>query len=192
MNLVAEATFERNTTAVKLALLTIRKAEPEAIILIGPYKPCAAFIRLARRLQMNTFFATISFVGSDRLAKELGAEGAGVVVTQVIPFPEDASTPFVARYHHALEAFDPDAAPGFVSLEGYLVGRLVVAALEKSPGEPTRRALLDTVFNNSFNFLGMRLTYGANDNRGSNAVFLTMIQSDGSFKAIKTFAEVPK
>ncbi|MGB8277232.1 MAG: ABC transporter substrate-binding protein [Methylovirgula sp.] len=192
MNLVAEATFERNTTAVKLALLTIRQAKPEAVILIGPYKPCAAFIRLARQLQMNTFFATISFVGSDRLAKELGAEGAEVVVTQVVPFPEDASMPFVARYHHALAAFDPRAAPGFVSLEGYLVGRLVVAALEKIPGEPTRRALLDTIFNNSFDFLAMRLTYRPNDNRGSDAVFLTMIQSDGKFKPIKTFAEVPK
>lgn len=192
MNLVAEATFERNTTAVKLALLTIRQAKPEAVILIGPYQPCAAFIRLARQLQMNTFFATISFVGSDRLAKELGAEGAGVVVTQVVPFPEDASMPFVAHYHHALEAFDPSAAPGFISLEGYLVGRLVVAALEKIPGEPTRRALLDTIFNNSFDFLGMRLTYHPNDNRGSDAVFLTMIESDGAVKPIKTFAEVPK
>ncbi len=192
MTLVAEGTFERNTTAVKLAFLTIQKANPEAVILIGPYKPCATFIRLARQLQMKAFFATISFVGSDSLAKELGADGRGVVVSQVVPFPEDASVPFVARYHHALKALDPGATPGFVSLEGYLVGRLVVAALEKCPGEPTRRALLDTIFSNRFDFLGMRLTYHPNDNRGSNAVFLTMIGPDGRFKPIKSFAEVPE
>ena len=192
MNAIADAAFQRNTTAVKLALLTIRKAQPEAVILIGPYRPAAAFIRVARQLQMKAFFATISFVGCDHLAKELGATGAGVVVTQVVPFPDDTSIPFVARYHHALEAFDPHAVPGFVSLEGYLVGRLVVTALGKIPGAPTRRALLDTIFNNSFDFQGVRLTYHPNDNRGSNAVFMTRIKSDGTIKPIKSFAKVPK
>lgn len=192
MTLVAEGTFERNTTAVKMALWTIQKAKPQAVILIGPYKPCAAFIRLAHQLQMKAIFAAISFVGSDRLAKELGAEGAGVFVSQVVPLPNDDSIPFVARYHHALEAFNPGAAPGFVSLEGYLVGRLVVAALEKGPDEPTRRAFLDTIFNNSFDFRGLHLTYRPDDNRGSSTVFLTMIQSNGSIKAIKSFAEVPQ
>jgi ABC-type branched-subunit amino acid transport system substrate-binding protein len=192
MSLVADATFERNTTAVKMALWTIRKAQPEAVIMIGPYRPCTAFIRLAHQLQMKPLFASISFVGSDALAKELGSEGAGVFVSQVVPFPADDSIPFVARYHHALAAFDPTATPGFVSLEGYLVGRLIVAALEKGPEAPTRRALLDTISNNSFDFLGMHLAYHPDDNRGSNTVFLTMVGADGKSKPVKSFAEIPQ
>ena len=39
MKLVAEGTFERNTVAVKAALLNIRKGDPEAVIMVGPYKP---------------------------------------------------------------------------------------------------------------------------------------------------------
>ena len=44
-------------------------------------------------------------------------------VTQVTPFPEDASVPVVAAYQAALRAVDAERAPGFVSLEGYLAGR---------------------------------------------------------------------
>src|SRR4051794_10550256 len=38
MQLVAEGTYERNTLAVKTALLTVRRAEPEAVVMVGAYK----------------------------------------------------------------------------------------------------------------------------------------------------------
>jgi ABC-type branched-subunit amino acid transport system substrate-binding protein len=66
MKLVAEGTYERNTTAVKMALLEIRKADPEAIVMVGAYKPCAEFIKLAHRLKLNPVFVNISFVGAQR------------------------------------------------------------------------------------------------------------------------------
>jgi branched-chain amino acid transport system substrate-binding protein len=109
-------------------------------------------------------------------------------MTQVVPFPGDVSLPFVARYQVALQSFDRGVEPGFVSLEGYLVGRLIIAALEKVDGEPTRSALLAAIYSNTFDFQGVHLTYGSNDNRGSDMVFLTMIQPDGSFKAITSLA----
>ena len=87
MQLAGEGTFERNTVAVKAALLAIKKVDPDAVIMISPYKPAAEFIKLAKQVKLNATFVNISFVGSDALAKELGNEGAGVVVTQVVPFP---------------------------------------------------------------------------------------------------------
>src|SRR5437588_2239923 len=126
MKLVAEGTYERNTTARKTARLDIRKAAPEAVVMVGAYKPCAEFIKLAHRLKLNPVFVNISFVGANALAKELGEEGKGVVVTQVVPFPWDANLPLVGRYQKALKAATPDAQIGFVSLEGYMVGRLIV------------------------------------------------------------------
>ena len=136
MQLVSEGNFARNTVAVKMALLSIRKGDPEAVILIGPYKPCAEFIKLARQIKMNARFVNISFVGSNALAKELGPDGSDVIVTQVVPFPRDTTIPLVSRYQAAIEAIDSNAQPGFVTLEGYTVGRLVVEAL----GRVDRRA----------------------------------------------------
>jgi branched-chain amino acid transport system substrate-binding protein len=189
MKLVAEGTYERNTIAVKQGLLEIRKGNPEAVIMVGAYKPCAEFIKLARQIKMDAQFINISFVGSNALAKELGNGGAGVVVTQVVPFPEDASIPVVASYQAALKAADPNAKPGFVTLEGYMVGRVAIEALKKVGGEPTRKAFLDAALGGSFDLGGVKLGYGKDDNQGSDEVFLTVIQADGSFKPVTSLSQ---
>jgi ABC-type branched-subunit amino acid transport system substrate-binding protein len=139
MSLVAEGTFKRNTTAVKSAILEIMKGQPQAVVTVGPYKPIAEFIKLARQLRFDPVFVAISFVGSDSLAHELGNQGSGVVVSQVVPFPGDRSLPVVASYQAALAAISPGAKSGFVSLEGYLVGRLVAEALKRIPGPQRAR-----------------------------------------------------
>jgi ABC-type branched-subunit amino acid transport system substrate-binding protein len=192
MPLAAEGTYERNTVAVKGALLAIKKADPDAVIMIAAYKPAAEFIKLAKQIKLNATFVNISFVGSDALAKELGGAGAGTVITQVVPLPSDTSIPIVARYHDALKASAPSDQPGFVSLEGYLVGRAIVATLEKMNGEPTRKGFIETVQKSGgFDLGGFKLSYSDNDNRGSDQVYLTVIQADGSFKSV-TVLEKPK
>jgi ABC-type branched-subunit amino acid transport system substrate-binding protein len=185
MSFVAAGTFRRNTTAVKSALLEIMKANPEAVVTVGPYKPVAEFIKLARQAKMDAVFVAISFVGSDALSLEMGDKGAGVIVSQVVPFPADKSVPLVASYQAALAAHDHGAKPGFVSLEGYLVGRLVIEALKRVPGEPTREALLDAItYSGAFDLDGIELTYGPANNQGMNQVFFTILQADGSFKPV--------
>jgi ABC-type branched-subunit amino acid transport system substrate-binding protein len=186
LSLVAEGTYKRNTTAVKEALLAIRKSDPQAVVMVGAYKPISEFIKLARKVKMDATFVNISFVGSDALAKELGPDGEGVVITQVVPFPWDNSIPLVQQYQAALKAQDAAATPGFVSLEGYIVGRIAIAALEKAGGELTRESFLKAVYGTgTFDLGGLTLSYGAGDNQGSDAVFLTVIQPDGSFKAVQ-------
>ena len=193
LSLVAEGTFKRNTTAIKSALLEIMKGQPQAVVTVGPYKPIAAFIKLARQLKVDATFVAISFVGSDSLAQELGSEGAGVVVSQVVPFPGDKSLPVVASYQSALAAVNEKSKPGFVSLEGYLAGRLVVEAIKRIPGEPTREAFLDIVEREPFDLGGMKLTFSATQNQGSTRVYFTVLQSNGLFqpvaKLVKTVAK---
>lgn len=185
LELVEEGSYMRNTTAVKMALLAIRKARPEAVVIVGAYKPSAEFIKLAPQVGLDATFVNISFVGSQALAKELGPAGEGVVVTQVVPFPEDLRIPLVARYQEALRASDPTAEPGFVSLEGYIAGRLTIAALETLGHDVTRAGFLAAIREvGTFDLDGITLTYGPDDNQGLDDVFLTVIQSDGGLKSI--------
>jgi ABC-type branched-subunit amino acid transport system substrate-binding protein len=191
MQIAAEATFERNTVAIKSALLTLRRAEPEAVVMVGPYKPCAAFIKLARKLDFNPVFVNISFVGAGALAKELGPDGKGVIVSQVVPFPWDASLKVVADYQAAIKAVDAKAEPEFVSLEGYLVGRLAIAALDKSGPNPTRAGLLKVIKETGkFDIGGLPMTFSAEKNEGLDKVFMTVIQGDGSFKAVEKLTKM--
>ena len=190
MSLVASGSFRRNTTAVKTALLDIMKGQPEAVVTVAPYRPVAEFIKLAHQVKLDAAFVAISFVGADSLAKELGDQGAGVIVSQVVPFPWDTSLPVVASYQRAMAALDPNARAGFVSLEGYLVGRLVAEALNRIAGEPTREKLLDAMAAAPFDLGGVTFGYGPEKNQGGDTVFFTALQADGSLKPISRWGHV--
>ena len=108
MEPVVIGVYTRNTTAVKTALLALRSATPDAVILIGAYKPVATLIAWARHTGLAPVFMTISFVGSNALAEELGHAGAGVFVTQVVPFPTDNIPRVGIAYRQALAAHAPE------------------------------------------------------------------------------------
>lgn len=185
MELTAEGTFERNTRAVGSALRTLKRTEPEAVVMVGTYGPCAEFIKLAHMSGFDPIFVNISFVGASSLAKELGPEGKGVIVSQVVPFPWDASVKVVADYQAAEKALDPNLKPDFVSLEGYLSGRLVAAALEMAGPNPTRAEMLRLINDvGRFDISGDVMTFGPKTQDLPPKVFLTVIQPDGTFKAV--------
>ncbi len=219
MEPVAIGLYPRNTTAVKAALLDLREGNPDAVILVGAYKPIATLIAWARDIGMDPIFMTVSFVGSNALAGELGPDGAGVFVTQVVPFPTDGSPPVVVTrntlavpsltlqplqtsdnppivdaYLNALSDFAPAAVPGFVSLEGYLAGRLAVTGLEACGQEVDRTCFLNSLLGIdqavSIDLDGFSLNYASGDNQGSDAIFLTVIGQDGNFHPVDTLRDI--
>ena len=85
----------------------------------------------------------------------------------------------------ALKVIDSKAEPEFVSLEGYLVGRLTIAALEKAGKNVTRAGLINVIKETGrFDIGGLTMTFSAEKNDGLDKVFMTVIQPDGSFKAV--------
>lgn len=189
MDAAALAVYPRNTTAVKTALLELRRRTPEAVIVVGSYQPVAAMIAWSRHIGFDPVFITISFVGSNALAQKLGSEGAGVFVTQVVPFPIGTESRIVDRYRRALAAHAPDAEPGFVSLEGYLAGRLAVAALERAGADVDRTGFLDSLRRaEPIDIDGFELRYD-DDNQGSDLVFVTAIGRDGRYRPISHLGE---
>ena len=185
LTLVVQGTYTRNTTAVKKALLDIRGAKPDAVVMVGAYKPVAEFIHLSRKLNFNPVFVNISFVGSEALARELGPDGEGVIVSQVVPFPWDETIPVVAEYHKAMTALDPEAHPGFVTLEGYLAGRLALAALDAAGPKLTRQRFLTALAGiRTLELDGVTMVFGPGDNQGMDEVFLTRITKDGAFQPV--------
>ena len=176
--------YPRNTIAVKSATLKIAEADPEAVIMIGAYAPVARAIELLRR-DIDPVFMAVSFVGSSALAHELGDDADRVYVTQVVPLPHDRDIPVVSRYHDALAAYDPKAEPGFVSLEGYVVGRLAIAGLDACGRDLTRNCFLGSLHHAAeIDIDGIKLKYGPDDNQGSDEVYLTAIGNDGSYRQL--------
>ena len=191
MEPAAIGVYPRNTQAVKTSLLDLQQGNPEAIIMIGAYRPVATLIAWARHIGLDVVFMTVSFVGSNALAEELGPNGIGIYVTQVVPFPTDGSVAIVAAYLKALAAYSPDAVPGFVSLEGYMAGRLAIAGLERCGQEVDRACFLNGLRSaDVIDLDGFQLRYGPLDNQGSDEIFLTVIGSDGTYHPVTTLRDL--
>ncbi len=187
LKILGEATYPRNTVAVGRAVITMRRLRPEAIVMIGAYKPCAEFIKKAKRFGLSdTKFINISFVGSKALLKELGKDGEGILITQVVPFPWDDSLPGVKEYQQEMKAEYPDFEPGFVSLEGYLAAKTLVAILKTAGQSPTRDSVVRAA-NQLKDFdlgIGEKVTFSPTDHQGLKRVYLTVIRN-GKFQPVE-------
>ncbi len=179
--------YPRNTTAVKTAVLDVRSANPGAVVLVGAYRPVATFIAWARHIGFNPVFITLSFVGSNALVRELGDADVRIFVTQVVPFPTSPRPPILVAYQRALAKHAPGVQPGFVSLEGYLAGRLAIVGLRLCGRQPDRACFIRELRQQkSIDLDGFSLRFGEADNQGSDAVFLSVIGVDGRFHPIRT------
>lgn len=178
---VAISTVERNTVDVAKALAEILKAEPEAVVQVGAYKACAAFIKQARAKGYGGQFFNVSFVGSTALAEELGDAGQGVVISQVVPFPFAGKSAVVREYQQRMiEAGQKDF--DFSSLEGYLTARVLTEGLRRAGKNLTRDGLISALESiRDVNLGGFTVNYSAKDHQGSNFTDLTIIGRGGRF-----------
>lgn len=178
---VAIATVERNSVDVAKALDTLLKVQPEAVVQIGAYKACAAFIKQARSRGFGGQFFNVSFVGSKALADELGDTGAGVVISQVVPFPYTPSSQIVRDYQaHMVAAGDKEV--DFSSMEGYLIGRVLVEGLRRTGKNLTRDAFITALETlREFDLGGFKVSYSAKDHQGSTFTDLTIVARGGRF-----------
>ena len=189
MEIVSLGSYMRNTTAVKTALLDIEKGNPEAVVIIGSYLPVSHFIKWAEKIRLTrkAVFLAVSFVGASPLAKELTGSSAHVYVTQVVPFPYDEEKPLIKNYQEALKATGDFDKIGLVSLEGYIVGRLVVSVLHKVGADLNHRSFMEALkaTQGSFDIDGFSLSYGPSDNQGADQIFLTKISKNGEVISVQ-------
>ena len=177
MRLVSKGTYERNTLAVMGGLRDIYHADPEAVVLVGAYTACAEFIKLSKsKMKRDITYGNISFVGTESLKESLGAYGSEVVVSQVIPDPQDAKIPLINEYRQSMQQYQHDASISFTSLEGYIAGKLFAQIAQAVPGKLTREAFISTMQSvGTFDLGGVKLIFGPDDHQGLDAIYLTTI-----------------
>ena len=175
---IAEGTVERNSEDVAAAVAKLAKSGAQAIVQIGAYKACAAFIRQARKAGYGGKFYNVSFVGTQALADELGKDGAGVVVSQVVPSPYNPARP-VSREFVAAAKQQGRVQANLSSMEGYLAAKLFTEGLTRAGGKPTREALIAALESINEDFGGYRVSFGPGNHVASKFVELSMLTGDG-------------
>ncbi len=177
---VAEATVERNSVDVAGAVKTLTAAGPDAVVQIGAYKACAAFIREARKAGYGGTYYNVSFVGTQALADELGKEGAGVVVSQVMPSPYSAARPITREFVDAVKAAGKDAQVNFSSMEGYMAAKLFTDGVRRAGAKLTRESLIAGLEGmGSQQVRGFPVSFSPTDHVASSFVELSMLTGDG-------------
>jgi branched-chain amino acid transport system substrate-binding protein len=177
---VATATVERNSVEVAKAVEVINAVQPEAVVQISAYKSCAAYIRAARKAGYGGGFYNVSFVGTQALADELGKEGAGVVVSQVVPSPYTSTKLISREFAELLKKTNGAVQANFSSMEGYIAARVVGEGLRRSGGKGGSEGLINALETiNGQPFGGFNVNFSHTEHAASTFVELSMLVGDG-------------
>lgn len=113
----------------------------EAVILTGDAIAVSQALRAQPQLRSRAYLFGFSNVDHRTLVELLGPRAAGVMLTQVLPSADKAVHTFQREHRAQMKTFR-DEPPSMHSLEGYLVARILVSALERVEGEPTPARIL--------------------------------------------------
>jgi ABC-type branched-subunit amino acid transport system substrate-binding protein len=172
-------TVARNTVDVDAAVKAILAHKPVAIVQISAYKSCAAFVRAARKAGFGGSFYNVSFVGTQALARELGADARSVAVSQVMPYPFAAITPLAGEYLAAGRAASSSFDPNYSSMEGYVAARTLVEGLKRAASATPDGLIAGLESLHEYNLGGFFVDFSAQKHSGSKYVDMTILGADG-------------
>jgi branched-chain amino acid transport system substrate-binding protein len=200
LKIVGEATYRRGTQytdSLKQQVDIIKGYNPDAIISIGAYAACAAFIRDARDAGMNVPIANVSFVGSEFLISLLLETGRkkgkdytfNLINSQVVPSYEDTTLPAVREYRKLIDQYNPlpprelaeatykPLRYSFVSFEGFLNAKLLVEILKQMGRDPKRSDIKNVVeqIENLDIGIDARVSFAPGEHQGMNKVYFTTV-----------------
>lgn len=179
---VATATVERNTTDVKAAVDKLVPAMPDAVVQISSYGASAAFVRAARKAGFGGTFYNVSFVGTQALADELGKDGAGVVVSQVVPSPYQPSRQITREFLEAIKKGGDKVQANYSSLEGYLAARVFTEGLRPAlaGGKLSHDSFIAGMESLGSQVIsGFPVSFSSSDHTASSFVEMSMLTGDG-------------
>ena len=142
--LLAKTSYSRNTHAVHASLFALDKADLDAILIVGAYAANSEIINLANSLGHKYIIANLSFVLSRELKKRIDTLSDRIVVTEVMPDAQDLNSHIVKQFQQVISALPEEHEHEFneVCLEGYILGRYLIAVLERMGNELTREKFL--------------------------------------------------
>lgn len=174
--------YQRNSLTVRDGYDSIKAWEAKHgrpckfVVTVGSYESVARFITYSQGKKESWIYSAVSFTGADNLLKQLDQFGVKdrVLMTQVVP-PLDSELPIVAEARTAL-----GDKLGYVSLEGYIVGRMLLKAMtdvDTAGQDMTRANVVAALKGKQFDLGGLPLDFGS-DNQGSDLVVMTALANN--------------
>ena len=145
------------------------------VVTAATYRNLSYFVKMSRKKGEKWLVSALSFTGADELRWDLEESNSidGIIMTQVVPLL-DSDLLIVEEARIALgENF------GVISLEGYIVGKMLLQILRDIRGELTRENFLKQVQESRFNLGGIPIDFTDGDNQGSDLVIVSQLTPEG-------------
>lgn len=169
--------YTRNTFEARDGYVSLKNWEEQKhtscrlVVTVGTYNAVSQFAGYSRYKGENWLISAVSFTGADNLREALGELRIEdrVVMTQVVPLPS-SNLPIVEEARSAL-----GDNLGYVSLEGFIVGKMFLEAMNRIKGTITRQSFLDAILGSHMYLGGLDLDF-TTDNQGSDLVVPTILK----------------
>lgn len=181
--ILARSAYTRNTHAVHTSLFSLEKADLDAILLVGTYAANSTIINLANSLGREYLLANLSYTVSHELKELISEPSPRILVTEVVPDAGNYQSSIVASFQRAVskeaQHTQSDDPVNEDSLEGYILGRFVIAVLERMPGELTRENFLRNALSpEPLELDDWKIEFRPGSNAGSRYIRLTNLGAD--------------
>lgn len=177
---LATGVYDKTKNDVGEAVKAIGAADPQAVVMISTYKPTAAFVKQMRQSGKLPQFFALSVVGLKALHAELGAEAAGIAISQVVPFPDNATAPVVREMKQLPPEMLPAAGVTYTTLEGYIAAKVMVEALRRAGATPSREKLVTALESmRDYDVGGYPVNYAGGNRLGSRFAEVTIVSKSG-------------
>jgi ABC-type branched-subunit amino acid transport system substrate-binding protein len=174
------------------AVSSMISANPDAVLMAVSSKVASEFISRIREKKNDTILVAFSFADGETVGKNLLNKSVGVVVNQVVPFPNYLKIPVVAEYTKLSEKYFPKTEPSFAGVEGFIAAKAFCRILEDTEGQAlTREAFYKSAESQHDSDVGgFTFSFGPKERSGSRFVYLTQIGPGGFVVPIKTLADI--
>ncbi|KQU83553.1 ABC transporter substrate-binding protein [Variovorax sp. Root318D1] len=159
----------------------LAKLKPKAVVLAVTNDVAAKFITAYRAAGGETAFYSFSFLNGQKLFQDIKKDAAGVVISQVVPYPWNSAMPLIAEYQAAMKKIGATEF-SYASLEGYVAAKVMVEGLKRAGPNPTPDSLQKGL--ESFKTLdigGIAVSYRPGEHRGLTFSELSMLKADGRY-----------
>lgn len=172
------ASFNRPMGDISQGVATVNKANPQAVMVIGSGSEAARIIREMKKAGSAAQFVTLSNNAADSFIKELGDDGNGLIITQVVPGMNSSQMSIASEYRGMAKA--QKVEPSNAGMEGFMSAKVLVEGLRRAGPEPTREKLIAALENlRDYDLGGILISYSPTRHTGSSFVEMSIVSSTG-------------
>lgn len=176
---VASAAIKSDGSNIVAVGRSLAAARPQALIVFFSGPPVAELMKTMWQEGSNPSFYGISVMAGELVARSLGGQFRGLVVSQVMPYPWAPVEPTAVAFRKLCEQHK--VRIGYASYEGY-VNALVAAEGLRRAGRDARRSTLHAAMQAmKVRLAGINFDFTQGDPTGSSFVELVRVSSEGRF-----------